>query len=313
MPEEIKKEWIVLINRAPKGPLIQLEIQALIEEGILRRNDLACEVRKDKTEKTDWKFLWQYPEFDRRIDPVALKTPSTNDALPSESVIKERRESVEDEDLKYKAKSLLPEDIASIRTEDLLLHSTSVTSKAEPDLSEDDVKLNLPSGERSRPEIVFAGIGLVVVMLFFFVRALKSDRDKTTAEKNPKSMKLPLEQSVAEARSPANTQPKRPGSAIVPTNPSSILPPKAPEQRDQGDIAYEEYRRKRDAEIERERQREEEEKNNEAKADEENDENAGKKKKGRDKADDEEVRSNDAESENPVSEEPAAEDPHPED
>ena len=60
--------WIVLIQKAPKGPFTALEVNALMEKGVLRYNDLGVRILKgDEKSNTGWKFLWQYPEFERRL------------------------------------------------------------------------------------------------------------------------------------------------------------------------------------------------------------------------------------------------------
>lgn len=314
MPEETKKEWIVLINRAPKGPLVEEEVRALIDEGIIRRNDLACIVPPDKAQKSEWKFLWQFREFDRRIENVvAANVATSSEVIPGEAA-EDRRAPVHNEVLSFKAKTLLPEDIASIKTEDLLLHSTSFTSKTEPELSEEDVKLKeFSNQERTRPEIIFSGLIMLVVMLFFFVKALKTDNEKTAATP-AKNMQLPIDQKSVENRAPANTGKRPAASALVPTVAAKkVETPRPPEARDNGEIAYEEYRRKRDAEIERERQKEEEERNAE-KQDEENSDEDKPKKKNRDKASEDDASSNnDGNEDNPVSDDPRSDEGHPED
>jgi hypothetical protein len=57
--------WIVLIDKTPRGPLEQSEIELLIQQGVIRRNDFAILV-SNLEEKASWKFLWQFPQFDRR-------------------------------------------------------------------------------------------------------------------------------------------------------------------------------------------------------------------------------------------------------
>lgn len=47
------KHWIVLVNKAPKGPLSLEEVKSLLAEKIINRTDLALEVIEDSAEKKD--------------------------------------------------------------------------------------------------------------------------------------------------------------------------------------------------------------------------------------------------------------------
>lgn len=99
-----KNRWIVLLNKSPKGPLSKEEIEALLEKKILRRNDIAYLVPTDSDAKTptEWKLLWQFPQFDRRIGPSEL-TPEERRAQheptfgPSENIPLEFRDISPDE------------------------------------------------------------------------------------------------------------------------------------------------------------------------------------------------------------------------
>lgn len=67
MADEVQiKRWVVLVQKAPIGPLTKEEIRVLLNQKIIRHNDVACLIDPDKKE-TGWKFLWQFEEFDRRI------------------------------------------------------------------------------------------------------------------------------------------------------------------------------------------------------------------------------------------------------
>lgn len=67
MADEVQiKRWVVLVQKAPIGPLTKEEIRVLLQQKIIRHNDVACLVDTEKKE-TGWKFLWQFEEFDRRL------------------------------------------------------------------------------------------------------------------------------------------------------------------------------------------------------------------------------------------------------
>jgi len=69
MPTESTKHWLVIVHRKMRGPLTTAEIVLLLEQQVIRRNDIACEIDLDnKTKSTDWKLIWQFNEFDRRAN-----------------------------------------------------------------------------------------------------------------------------------------------------------------------------------------------------------------------------------------------------
>ncbi|MFM8314812.1 MAG: hypothetical protein ACKOA8_11050, partial [Deltaproteobacteria bacterium] len=112
------KHWIVLVNKAPKGPLSLEEVKSLLAEKIINRTDLALEVIEDSAEKkTEWKFLWQYPEFDLRLQNAQANPSKTNSTPTPEN----RRNSLSEEQLKSKVSQALPEEFALINPEDLVL------------------------------------------------------------------------------------------------------------------------------------------------------------------------------------------------
>jgi hypothetical protein len=114
------RRWIVLLNKAPKGPFTAEEIQELLAGGILRRNDLACVVEDAASKKSEWKLIWQYVEFDRRggqaDDAAAAKKAEAQS---------ERRKIADAEAIRAQAVSELPENWEDIPPEDLIPHSTS--------------------------------------------------------------------------------------------------------------------------------------------------------------------------------------------
>ena len=64
--------WIVLIQKIPKGPFTTTELESLIEQGLVRRNDVAFQMLEGSTKaNSGWKFIWQFTEFERRVAPTA--------------------------------------------------------------------------------------------------------------------------------------------------------------------------------------------------------------------------------------------------
>ncbi|MFM8270470.1 MAG: hypothetical protein ACKN9V_09810, partial [Pseudomonadota bacterium] len=87
MAESKQSQWVILINKSPRGPFVETEIKELLQKGTLRHNDLAFLVPETPgQEKAQWKFLWQFVEFDSRAQeknnppPAAVlekRTPKT--------------------------------------------------------------------------------------------------------------------------------------------------------------------------------------------------------------------------------------------
>jgi hypothetical protein len=121
--------WIVLLNKSPKGPLSEEEIRALLKQGIVRRNDIAYRIppEGDNKAQTEWKLLWQFPEFDRRADqPAAVAAESTAERRILEPAVEATR----------KALTEIPPDLLNIAPEDLLPKSTGLALSVDREPSE---------------------------------------------------------------------------------------------------------------------------------------------------------------------------------
>lgn len=60
-------QWVVMIDKNPVGPYSESSIRQKLEAGELRPNDIAFKIPQGQTKPgTEWKFLWQFLEFDRR-------------------------------------------------------------------------------------------------------------------------------------------------------------------------------------------------------------------------------------------------------
>lgn len=118
--------WILLVQKSPKGPFTLTEVNALLEKGIIRRNDLALKMEPKegaadgKKVGGSWKILWQYPEFDRRQEERA-QTDAIVPAPPREG---DRRSPLNEEKKAGLVKELLPEELGEIKAEDLIGKST---------------------------------------------------------------------------------------------------------------------------------------------------------------------------------------------
>lgn len=129
-PPPSKSKWIVLIDKTPRGPLEKEEIDLLIQQGVIRRNDLAILVDRPG-EKASWNFLWTFPEFDRRKRDTQAPVPVE---LPPDQP--DRRHS---EPVKPIIESEVPSEVIDIKIEDLLLKSRPVESRSINDVEEKDI------------------------------------------------------------------------------------------------------------------------------------------------------------------------------
>jgi hypothetical protein len=134
-----QNRWVVLLNRSPKGPLTEEEVKTLLSQGMLRQNDIAYQVAAEGEDKgkSEWKLLWQFPEFNRRQPEPNKPKPPVNRS------ISDRRQKTPPEEIKKKALAELPPDLMEITPEDLLPRSTHVSFKPEPEniAPTDDVAL----------------------------------------------------------------------------------------------------------------------------------------------------------------------------
>ncbi|NBT58254.1 hypothetical protein EBT16_05670 [bacterium] len=117
MAKLTQKEWIVLLDKSPRGPLSEEEIGELLSKGILRRIDLAFLVPETPGEgQAQWKFLWQFPEFDAR--------QKAKDVPPPAAVLEKRQPKTE-EQITGQIQENIPLDLQTITIDDLILRANS--------------------------------------------------------------------------------------------------------------------------------------------------------------------------------------------
>jgi hypothetical protein len=130
MADESKSRWVVLLQKAPRGPLTRDEVRALIDQGLLRMNDLAMEIPDPESgaagPKADWKLLWQFPEFNRRIGE-RRKPDAPAAAVPAGAEQRQRSDrraaELSPEEQKRRILEDLPPEIAAINPSDLAMRS----------------------------------------------------------------------------------------------------------------------------------------------------------------------------------------------
>lgn len=277
--------WIVLIDKTPRGPLTEGEIRALLAQGLIRTNDVAYKITEAGSGgKAEWKFLWQFDEFDRRRGVEQAKFP-----------VLERRTPKAEGEVEEEKQAILPQEISAIQPEDLMYHSTTVKADSDKvsslhiDPLPDDLS-KFPPATSFNWKWMAGAVPLLFVVLYFLgtskkVRSNNNDgknqaknqvvedeniptRDVTSSPaQSAKNVQLPIDRTN---HTPPPAQHKVEAKAL----------PKAPEER--GEVSYEEYRKKQDEQLDRERQEEENEvKKADAAADEEDEDMPkSKKKKG---------------------------------
>lgn len=207
--------WIVLLNKSPKGPLSEEEIRALLKQGIVRRNDIAYRIppEGDNKAQTEWKLLWQFPEFDRRGDqPVKVPTESTAERRILEPAVEASR----------KALTEIPADLLNIAPEDLLPKSTSLqlTVEREPqEISEAPTEPRPTFADfenTARNRWVFGGAGILVTALILYI-TLPGMKGKLLT--NVGTVPVP----EYNERLPASGGPERPNVSLPMASPSAPM------------------------------------------------------------------------------------------
>jgi hypothetical protein len=150
--------WIVLVQKTPKGPFTTEELQSLIEQGLVRRNDVAFQVLEGSQKAhTGWKFIWQFEEFERR-NPDENSSPRPNEP-EEERRTNPRREITLEE---------LPPEIAAIQPDDLVL------GRRDPFAQNETVEMNeqkIESSPKNRFGWVYAGVGLAGLVLVYWFQS----------------------------------------------------------------------------------------------------------------------------------------------
>ena len=246
MANDGNNRWIVLLNISPKGPLTEEEIRTLLEQGVLRRNDLAYLLAADAGTKTptEWKLLWQFPEFDRRREePVS----------PLSVPLADRR--TKEPDAHLEPFSELPLDLQSIAAEDLLPKSSAIGEEVRATEDAREVVINeerpeFDAGANSRSTWIFGTFALTFTSLLGLM--VYSSFFQNARGPAPNAPAAEARRSPTAAASPAvRTTVRTPGSSMVrPPRPSQRSPYEEPPppireeperiEADHGDIPEEE-------------------------------------------------------------------------
>lgn len=266
-----ESRWIVLIDKTPRGPLTQSEVRTLIEQKIVRVNDLASRIAPaPEGKKAEWKFLWQYPEFDRRTKGERKASDGNEN----------RRNDKPQEKLEEEKKHLLPEELANIHPEDLSYHSTAhpVHEHHQPQSFEhSNFEEPSPNSFTQPKSFNWGAFAIIPVMLLagIFAFKLTNKNGELPKSKAKPEMELPTfgvkgdpeyEREVSSTSAPESN----PLSGAQPKAATRTAPPRRDERReaaplveapsrkgaaseDSGDISYEEYKRRQEEQIEKDK------------------------------------------------------------
>lgn len=200
MTVKAQKTWIVLVNKVPRGPLSEEQIAALLEQGILRRNDVAFEISTSKEGKTEgkretgWKLLWQFQEFDRRLSQPrenAVPPSSQNGSLSSSGPGGDRRASLSEQEIRKRTEAAVPSEIFEIAPEELVVRSSSSHAPTEMPLPDENPSGNSsPSG--GSPGFgghlrLLSGLAIILVLAFFVLSRKPPTPRAGRSVKAPKS------------------------------------------------------------------------------------------------------------------------------
>jgi hypothetical protein len=96
------------MNRIPRGPYAAEEISRFLDQGLLRATDLAYLSHDDPKAPHEWRFLWQFEEFERR--------KKGSDGLQPGQV---PRQTLSTEQIKGKILSQLPSELIDVSREEI--------------------------------------------------------------------------------------------------------------------------------------------------------------------------------------------------
>jgi hypothetical protein len=252
------KHWIVLVNKSPRGPLTFEEVSALLNEKIIKRTDLALVISTENSEeKADWKFLWQYPEFDLRLK-------RTEDNPPPLKL--EQRQPQNSVQIKAQISESLPDEIAMISPEDLIVSVKKGRAKGPVPLSfsdkeEEEDSLSYSGAQPGNAKWGYAVLGLFILIVGGWVKSTFFETPEVEVTKNSSNIvRTPAKTDVAVAIPKAKPNEKSKGGVQTrthqPEKPTesaqSATPPK------KNEISLEEYQKMKEANAAKERAQEDE-------------------------------------------------------
>lgn len=215
MPEEsTSKRWVVLIQKKPRGPLSEAEVQALFIKGLVRANDLAFEISTEGKALSDWKMLWQFAEFDRRAKAAA--EAAKKGLPPPTHPMRDRRQPPSPEAIQQKVNEQIPTELIDISPEELIPRPRS--QKEKPSVME---FADLPSEDQGsgvgRPSrFAYAAVVLAILGVVF---SFKWTGSKKSGPVRLEDTRLPAMDEMEPApRGSSSSPPPTVRSRTLPTN-----------------------------------------------------------------------------------------------
>jgi hypothetical protein len=224
MSDQGQNRWILLINKTPRGPLTELEVKTLLRDGHVRINDIAFKLSPENPKlQSEWKFLWQFAEFDRRRhDRQGAAAPPKQLEVPVKE--SERRKSRTPGEIESQLRSHLSGALSHLTLRDLI-----TTQKGRRPVTTEPVEAETaPVAEETPAEAapsrgpwrLVAGIAIALGMMGLLMRSLSRINASREAElENRRSGEVSALNPVKpDARAPAArnssdaTRPQKPPS-----------------------------------------------------------------------------------------------------
>jgi hypothetical protein len=118
-----------LVRKTPLGPFSESQVKEQLAKGFIRINDLAYQLPETKTtEPAEWRFLWQYKEFDRR------RSENQND--PAVKPMVERRSPVNRERMEKEKFTQLSPELMALTQKDLVSRARNAWAKEKNEIPE---------------------------------------------------------------------------------------------------------------------------------------------------------------------------------
>ncbi len=155
---ENPKFWIVLVSKVPQGPYTEEQIKALLNQNKFRRNEVGMQVSEDGSiALSGWKILWQFPEFDRRLNKKQVPLPTGQ----------ERRKTITSADIEQEKREKIPQHLLDINPEELLLgqKEVSLTFTDRPDEDAYGESSDERPGRRAQGRMSAFSTGLIALFL----------------------------------------------------------------------------------------------------------------------------------------------------
>jgi len=188
--------------------LTREEVIVLLEQNIVRYNDVACLVDTDKTKPSaGWKFLWQFDEFDRRLNAGSEASP-----LKKTTPAVERRQAPAPLPVEE-----IPVELLNISPEELMMKSAPRAAfESETPTSTPTKNSNFDFSFLNKKSIgISLGVLTIVFATFSWRKIPESGPERSNAGVSDLSPSAPLDtQNGPLAGLPRSMKPRRPAPGL---------------------------------------------------------------------------------------------------